>query len=152
MAGPAGGGLGPPALLLGQVGDGLGKAEQHPAAEAAPLGPGAAGGAAGLPGPGNQAARQQQQRQPTDQEQAVRQTLGGSAHFQFDKGRFSARQRLNHMISCRFCWRMSASCSCAALALALAAGALRSNTLRFVRSDGRRRRRQVTHGALAPRP
>lgn len=88
MAGPAGGGLGPLALLLGQVGDGLGEAEQHPAAEAAPLGPGAAGGAAGLPGPGNQAARQQQ-RQPTDQEQAVSQTLGASAHFQFDKGRFS---------------------------------------------------------------
>lgn len=50
VAGPAGCGFDPVALVVGQVGHRLGEGEQHLALDAPALGPGTARPAAGLPG------------------------------------------------------------------------------------------------------
>lgn len=55
VAGPAGCGFDPVALVVRQVGHRLGEGEQHLALDTAPLGPGTARPAAGLPGPCNEA-------------------------------------------------------------------------------------------------
>ena len=59
VAGLTGGGFDPLALVIGQVGDGLGEGQQHLALDRPVLGPGAACPAAGLPGTGDEPGGQE---------------------------------------------------------------------------------------------